>query len=315
MEHQAAHSRHLAWQELVAEQDGVLVRRQALRAGLTEDQWQWRLDTGRWQPLLPGVVATHTGPVTSRQQAWAAVLACGSGACLSGDAALSALGMPLGELGVLHVAVPEDRVVVSRTLAPTGATSVRVVPRRVKGLPGWRHPARLPPMVRVEAAVLHAAAWAVSDRAAEWRLAAAVQQRRVPVSDLRRALASMPRLRRHALVATVLDDVEHGAHAASELDFLRFLRRWRLPAPDCLQRPVRLGRLRYLDAWWESPRVAAELDGAHHRTVGDWESDLLRANDVLVAGRHDGTTLLRFTPGNLRHDGERVAAQLAAVLL
>jgi very-short-patch-repair endonuclease len=124
----------------------------------------------------------------------------------------------------------------------------------------------------------------------------------------------MPRLRRRALVATVLDDVELGAHAASELEFPRFLGQWRRPRPDRLQRPLRIGRIRYLDAWWERQEVAAELDGAHHRTVGAWESDLLRANDVLVAGRKAGTTLLRFTTSNLRHDGERVAAQLAAAL-
>jgi hypothetical protein len=34
-----------------------------------------------------------------------------------------------------------------------------------------------------------------------------------------------------------------------------------------------------------------------------------------VAGRHDGTVLLRFTTGNLRHDAARVAAQLSALLL
>ena len=314
MQHQAADRQARSWQDHVAEQDGVLTRRQALAGGLTADQWQWRLAAARWQPLLPGVAVTHTGPVTARQQAWAAVLACGAGACLSGDAALTAFGMALGDLGVLHVAVPEDRVVVPRVLAPADATSVRVVPHRVKGLSGWRHPARQPPAVRLQAAVLHAAAWASSDRAAEWRVAAAVQQRRVSAADLRRALTAMPRLHRHALVSTVLDDVELGAHAASELDFLRFLRRWHLPAPDRLQRPVRLGRVRYLDAWWDRQRVAAELDGAHHRMVGAWESDLLRANDVLVAGRHVGATLLRFTTGNLRHDGDRVAAQLAAVL-
>jgi very-short-patch-repair endonuclease len=317
MEHhvRAADRRPATWQELLAQQDGVLTRRQALLGGLTEDQWQWRLDSERWQPLLPGVVATHTGPVTAQQQAWAAVLVAGSGACLSGDAALAQLGMPVGDLSVLDVAVPEDRVVVSRVFPPAGAPSVRMAPHRVRGLSDWRHPVRQPPTVRVQAAVLHAAAWAPSDRAAEWRVAAAVQQRRVSAADLRRALTAMPRLHRHALVSTVLDDVEQGAHAASELDFLRFLRRWDLPRPDRLQRPVRIGRLRYLDAWWERQQVAAELDGAHHRQAGTWEQDLLRSNDLLVAGRDSRTVLLRFTTGSLRHDGARVAAQLAAVLL
>ena len=169
--------------------------------------------------------------------------------------------------------------------------------------------------MRTAPAVLHAAAWASSDRAAEWRIAAAVQQRLVLPVDLRRTLGDMPSLRRRRLVAAVLDDVQHGAHAASELDFLRFLRRHGLPPPDRLQQPVRHSGLRYLDAWWARQRVAAELDGAHHRSVAVWEADVLRANDVLVAGRTDGTVLLRFTTGNLRHDAGRVAAQLAAVLL
>ena len=141
-----------------------------------------------------------------------------------------------------------------------------------------------------------------------------MQQRLVLPQDLRRTLAQLQRLPRRPLVATVLDDVEQGAHAASELDLLRFLRQWQLPPPDRLQRPVRLGRVRYLDAWWERQKVAAELDGAHHRSAGAWDDDVLRANDVLVAGRSDGTVLLRFTTANLRHDAARVAAQLAAVL-
>ncbi|MCY7364813.1 MAG: hypothetical protein LH469_05815, partial [Frankiaceae bacterium] len=62
-------------------------------------------------------------------------------------------------------------------------------------------------------------------------------------------------------------------------------------------------------------RVNAEMDGAHHRSVGTWESDVLRANDVVIGEAHDRILLLRFTRGNLRHDGARVAAQLAAVLL
>ena len=125
----------------------------------------------------------------------------------------------------------------------------------------------------------------------------------------------MPHLPRKALLREVLDDVELGAHAASELDFLRFLRRHGLPAPDRLQRPIRSGTLRYLDAWWERQRVTAEMDGAHHRLVGVWDDDALRANDVVLVERHDRILLLRFTRGNLRHDELRVAAQLRKALL
>ena len=303
------------WQECVAEQDGVLTRQQALRGGLSEDQWQWRLDSGRWQALLPGIVVTHTGAVTTRQQSWAAVLLAGPGACLSGDAALVELGLDVGPLRVAHVAVPYGRSVLPRVLAPRAGGRLAVQPRRVTGLTALTHPARRPPTVRAAPAVLHAAAWAVTDRAAEWRLAAAVQQRLVLPQDLRGSLAVLQRLPRRALIRTVLDDVEQGAHAASELDVLRFLRRWRLPGPDRLQRPVRVGQVRYLDAWWERQKVAAELDGAHHRTAGTRDDDVLRANDVLVVGRHDGTVLLRFTTGTLRHDAARVAAQLSALLL
>ena len=303
------------WQDLVDEQDGVLTRQQALHGGVSEDQWQWRLDSHRWQPLVPGVVVTHTGPVPLRQVCWAAVLVAGPGACLSGDAALAELGLGVGPLRVVHVAVPYGRSVTPRLLRPAGGSPVRVQPRRVSRLEDLRHPARRPPTVRAAAAVLHAAAWAPSDRAAEWRVAASVQQRLVHPHDLRAALGALPRLPRRQLVAAVLDDVEQGAHAASELDFLRFLRGHALPPPDRLQQPVRLSGLRYLDAWWERQRVAAELDGAHHRSVAAWEDDVLRANDVVVAGRPEGTVLLRFTPGNLRHDAARVAAQLRAVLL
>ena len=63
---------------------------------------------------------------------------------------------------------------------------------------------------------------------------------------------------------------------------------------------------------------AAELDGAHHRSVATWEDDLLRANDVLVAGRPDGTDAAalhaRATCGTTvrasRHSSPRCSADL-----
>ena len=305
--------------ELVADQDGVVSRRQARGAGMSEDQWQWRLDTGRWQAVLRGVAVTHSGPVTDRQRSWAAVLFARQGSYLSADAALIEQGMALPTPTVLHVAVPPSRQMTPQVFTAAAdevdEAPCRVRPHRMAIDEAWAHPVRTPPVLRIAPAALHAAAWAPTARAGEWRLAAAVQQRLVRPSELRAALAAMPNLPRHALILTVLDDVEVGAHATSELDFLRFLRRNKLPAPDRLQRLVRTGTICYLDAMWERQRVAAELDGAHHRLVGNWDADNLRANAVVVAERHDRLLLLRFTAGNLRHDGPQVAEQLRAVLL
>lgn len=235
--------------QLLDEQDGVISRVQARRAGLSEDQWQWRLDTGRWQSVLHGVAVAHSGPVTDRQRAWAAVLYAGEGARLSADAALIEMGMRLPSPREIHVVSSREVAPLVFAHAPDDDL-VRLVPHRAHRLGQWAHPVRQPPVLRLPVAVLHAAAWASSDRAAEWRLAAAVQQRLTRPEDLRPLLAEMPRLHRRALVRAVLDDVQYGAHAASELDFLRFLRSQRLPLPDRLQRPVRRGKIRYLDAWW-----------------------------------------------------------------
>jgi len=302
--------------QLLRDQDGVISRRQARTAGMSEDQWQWRLDTGRWQSVLHGVAVAHSGVVTARQRSWAGVLFARTGASLSADAALIEHGMALAPPNVLHVVVPPARQMTTQTFATSGdEVRRRVQAHRLQVLDEWVHPTRTPPVLRVAPAALHAAAWASSPRSGEWRLAAAVQQRLVRPAELRVALEGMPNLPRRALLAEVLDDVELGAHAASELTFLRFLRRHGLPAPDRLQRRVRTGRVCYLDAAWERQRVGAELDGAHHRWVEAWDSDVLRANAVVVAERHDRLILLRFTTGNLRHDGPQVAAQLRAVLL
>lgn len=303
-----------SWRQLLDEQDQVISRVQARRGGMSEDQWQWQLDSGRWQSVLYGVAVAHSGEITARQRAWAGVLFPCADAYLSADAAMIEHGIRLPTPSEIHVVCARE-VVPQRYRPGADDTDLRLTPHRAARLLAWAHPVKQPPVLRLPYAVLHAAAWAPSDRAGEWRLAAAVQQRRARVPDLRAALTEMPRLPRRALIREVLDDVELGAHAASELDFLRFLRRHGLPAPDRLQRPVRTGSVRYLDAWWERQRVNAEMDGAHHRLVGTWDEDALRANDVVLVEQHDRILLLRFTRSNLRHDGDRVAAQLRDALL
>jgi hypothetical protein len=189
------------------------------------------------------------------------------------------------------------------------------VPHRCSRLTELTHPVRTPQQIRVAPAVLHAAAWAITDRAAEWRVAAAVQRRLVTVSQLRETLPLLPKLPRRRTIRLVLDDVELGAHARTELDFLAFLRRNSLPLPDRLQFKVRANGVRYLVAWWAAQRVAAEIDGTHHMDVGSWDDDTLRSNAVVVAARDDRVMLLRVTAGNMRHKEAELAKQFRLALL
>jgi very-short-patch-repair endonuclease len=281
-----------------------------LRTGVT----CWRHSSGRWRALLPGVSVSHSGEPSDEQLAWAALLHCGDGAALTGDWALIRQGFRLGDRpSPVHVAVPEGRVVRPGAQLLVGE-GLPILAHQVRRLQTLVHPARAPAVVRVAPAVLHAAAHAPSDRAAEWRVAAVVQQRLVMPAQVRSALDAMPRVRRRSLVRAVLEDAQQGAHAQSELDFVRLLRRHGLPQPDRRQLLVRADGKRYLDAWWKRQRVAVEIDGAHHLEVGQWDADVLRANAVVVAQSQDRVLLLRFTTGNLRNDEAAVVRQLGAVL-
>jgi hypothetical protein len=293
------------WPQLMAEQGNVLARRQGLRLGLSGDAWTWRLARKHWQSPLPGVAVGHTGELTFEERVWSAVLHGGDGAAVSGDALLRLTSEKWPMPEVIDVAVPMARQQAARKFFR---------PHRLR-LSEMVHPVRQPPQLRVPFAVLHAASWSPSDRAAEWRVAAAVQKRLTTVPALREALKACPRFERRGVVRLVLDDVELGAHARTELDFLAFLRRNNLPMPDRLQFLVRANGKRYLDAWWEKQRVGAEIDGTHHMEVGTWDDDALRSNELLVAQRHDRVMLLRVTAGNMRHKEAELAAQFRAALL
>jgi hypothetical protein len=299
------------WQEHLARQDGVIARHQAVAGGMTRHEWAWKLERGLWQRVLPGIAVSHSGGTTERERAWAAVLHGGRGAALSGDTALRLAGLAVAKGRALDVVVPTGRNVVGATLR--AEETREVVVHRVVRPDRWVRELRALPVISTHVAVLHAAAWATSDRDAEWRVAAAVQRRVTAVPLLREALAALPKLRRHALLLAVIDDVELGAHAGSELQFLRFCKAHGLPRPDELQVRVRSGKAtHYLDARYRRERVTIELDGAHHREVATWEADALRS--LRVAAAMPGERVIRLTPAMLRHDAEEVADLLGTIL-
>lgn len=296
-----------SFDELLELQDGVVGRRQAFDGGLTVEAWRWQRAAKRCQELLPGVVVMHTGTPTYTEKVQAAVVYGGTCAAVSGDALVHLLAPKRSsEPELIDVAVAASCQVAAVSFFR---------PHRSSRLAELSHPVREPRQIRVAPGVLHAASWARSDRAAEWRVAAAVQNRLVTVPALREALVQLPRLKRRRAIRLVLDDVQLGAHARTELDFLALLRRYGLPLPDRLQFKVRADGVRYLDAWWEAQRVVAEIDGVHHMLVRAWDDDTLRANAVAVAHLDDRVVLLRITSGNMRHREPELVEQLRAGLM
>ena len=73
--------------DLLARQDGVLARRQAVANGMTVGQIRARLSSGRWVIVHPGVYRSTDHRVSTASQVRAAGLWAGDRSLLSGLAA------------------------------------------------------------------------------------------------------------------------------------------------------------------------------------------------------------------------------------
>ena len=113
-------------QHVLAAQDFIVSRDQALQAGLTADALRHRLRTTQWQGLLPGVYLCHPGEPARRQRLIAALLYCGSDAAIDGADACRYYGIRSVATDdvLVHVAVPPSSnvrschwIVVRRTAA------------------------------------------------------------------------------------------------------------------------------------------------------------------------------------------------------
>src|ERR1700753_419214 len=86
---------------VIAEQAGVVSRRQVLRAGVSRHLIVSRVRHGLWQQLHPGVYGAFTGALSREVRLWAAVLYAGPGALLSHETAFEVPGLA-GYLGCIR---------------------------------------------------------------------------------------------------------------------------------------------------------------------------------------------------------------------
>ena len=268
------------------------------------------LRLGRWRRICAGVLAAGNGELTVQQQRWVAVLVGGAGAMLAGAAAAVAGGVRGLRVSPITVLVPAARNASRRVpRLPPDMPGVRIY--RSSALPPNHCCPGSPPRTTMARSVVDAAAWAPSDRAAQFVLAAACQQRLVTPREIAEVVRVLTRIRRRAFIRSTLLDLAGGAGALAEIDLLGVCRRAGLPVPDLQHRRRGAdGRNRYLDAYWREWQVHVEVDGAHHMSAVEWSLDMLRQNEIWIAGDR----ILRFPAWLIRSEPARVAAQIGAAL-
>jgi hypothetical protein len=134
------------------------------------------------------------------------------------------------------------------------------------------HPTRTPPQVIIERALVDAAVWSPRPRTACGVLAAGVQQRLTTARRLQEVLECAGHVRHRRLLLSVLADIDGGAQAVSEIDFLRFCSRHGFPKPILQSRADTNDRRRYLDATFirsDGRPIGVEIDGAALSQRGD----------------------------------------------
>jgi hypothetical protein len=291
--------------ELTAAQQGTVSRRQALDHGMTDKQVRRALAAGDWRPSgLPGSYLTFSGPVPYTSRCWAALLYAGLGAVLSHETAAWIWQLRDDAPPEVHVTVP-----VTRRVRPQPGLRVHYALH----LATTRHPAKVPPMVRVEDTVLDLVdRLTTTDAQIIDLVLRACQRRLTTTARLAEALDARKKIRRRALVSDLIAEAAIGVASALELGYHRDVEvAHDLPTGHRNRPEGRLGRRRYRDIRYVEFRLVVELDGRAAHPADRRELDDLRDNEVLL---DEDTRTLRYGWRSVTLQPCTTAGQVAQLL-
>ena len=288
---------------LAQRQRGVVSRSQAMRAGLSPGMIKFRVRSGQWQKLHPGVYATFTGVPGRGARLWAAVLSAGPGAALSHQTAAELHGLTDSPTNPIHVTVPRQRHVVA-----VSGVSLHRSARAVEAMQGQSYP----PRTTVEETVLDLTQIAKSfDDVCGW-VTRAIARELTDESRLHAAMTVRPRLRWRADLHELIVAAAGGDHSVLEFRYHRDVERAHgLPEPD---RQVPFagpgGRRGFRDRVYQKYGVIVELDGRlAHPAENQWK-DKARDNAAAAEGKQS----LRYGWVQVKWEACATAAEVARVL-
>jgi hypothetical protein len=290
---------------LAGRQHGVIARVQALEAGVTPGQITWRLRSGRWKEVQPGVYLIGGAPSTSRGQLMAACLWGGPTAVASHRAAGDLWSLAGVESGFIEIAV--DRCLRSGS----------VIVHRLPAPPQW--------VLHLDSIPVSDPTTTIFDLAAvlppyklEVALDCAVRLRLTHVGLLNDHLDQVARSGRNGIsvIRRLLAERDPDeAPTASTLEDLlgRLIKRCGLPRPvpqfSVFDEDGRfVARPDFAYPW---AKVAVEAQSyAFHHDRQQWEKDQRRLNSLVALGWR----VIYVTARQMRQQPEVVAAQIHSTL-
>jgi very-short-patch-repair endonuclease len=288
---------------LATRQHGVLARTQLRALAISDDVIDRWIAARRLNPLHRGVYAVGHRRLTGEARYLAAVLFAGDGGVLSHCSAADLWGLRatkepgIDVIGSTHRRGNHQVRIHQVALQPTDVMTRNGIPV-TKPLRTILDLARCIPQRELEKAIRQAEYAHLTTTAL---LAEAVQHHagRRGMTSLRRALIN-------------LGGAPGRTRSDLEEDFIRFLRRHRLPMHE-LNVAMRVARQpTEADCLWREHKLIVELDGRDaHDSTPAFESDRARDLRLLVAGWR----VARVTSRRMRFDGQALARELRALLV
>jgi hypothetical protein len=278
-------------------QDGLVTRRQALAAGMSNAAIRHAIGPGgQWQKIVSGIYATFTGAISHRNRVRAAVLYAGPQAVVTGAYACRAHGLDYAPGRAIVILVPPG---VRR--APIDIATIR----RVATMPTSRI-LRGIPCTAPERAALDASREAKTLRDARAILCEVVQR---ALTTPERLIAEFDRMdtRGMRLAKQALEDVSAGCRSAPECELRDLIRTstvlsepvWTTPLPDADDLIP--------DGHYEEARVALEVDSIewHQLGVAPADTEKRRAKYANLGWR-----VVPISPRRLRQEPEDVLKEI-----
>lgn len=286
---------------LATRQFGVVARQQLLALGLGDDVVDRAIRAGRLHVIHRGVYAVGHRSLGREGRYLAAVLAAGDGAALSHGSAADLWDVRSSSDRRVHVTSAanrrgDDLLAVHRARLDATEVATR------RGIP-----------VTTPLRTILDVAPTLTERQLERAIRSAEYEHLTTVALLADAVRARPRQRGNAKLRKVLAHLGAAPGQTKsdlEIEFLRFLRRHRLPMPETNQE-IRLGTRRIeVDCIWPERRLIVELDGRDaHLSQSAFEAD--RARDTALQAK--GYRTARITSARMTTDAKALATQLRAL--